>query len=80
MKARIGRAAGAVGVSAMLVTSMAVLAPAAQADSRCNTRDHTHGAMWWTRTDHYLGNSSSAYGSRYRDYQHTNSDARPCRV
>ncbi len=23
----------------------------AQANSRCNTNDHTHGALWWKRVD-----------------------------
>jgi photosystem II stability/assembly factor-like uncharacterized protein len=80
MRTRYGRLVGTIGATAVLATSMAVVAPAAQADSRCNKRDHTHGMLWWERTDHYLGNTDSAYGSSYRDYHHTNSDPKPCRV
>ncbi len=85
MKARIGRVVGALGVSAMLVTSMAVLAPAAQANSRCNTRDHTrdhthdhtHGAGWWKRTDNFLGTSASR-DTAHKDHHHSNSDPKTC--
>lgn len=78
MTARLGRVVGALGVSALLATSMAVLAPAAQADSRCNTRDHTHGAAWWKRTDNYLGRSASPKYPNKTEYRHSNSDPTLC--
>ncbi len=45
------------------------------ADSRCNTGDHTHGALFWERTDKFLKRwrYTDGYGNKRSAYHHTNS-------
>ncbi len=63
--------------AALLLLGGLVSAPAASADSRCNTNDHTHGTAWWTRTDHYITGWCTGSPAKIF-YWHTNSDPKGC--
>lgn len=63
---------------ALLTGGLVTLAPAATADSRCSTASHTHGALWWKRTDNFLGRWANRYMPGKTSYQHTNSDPVNC--
>lgn len=75
------RAVGAFTATMVLAAGLAVAAPAATADSRCNTNNHTHGVSFWQRTDHYVG-KSTYYNTLLKRVQvmnqHTNSEAKAC--
>ncbi len=77
-RARLGRVVGAIGASARPATSMAVLAPAAEADPRCSTHSHTHGAAWWQWTDDRPGRSASRSCPGKTEYRHTSADPKSC--
>ena len=62
---------------ALLTGGFVALAPAATADSRCSTASHTHGALWWKRTDNFLGRRASMTPGK-TEYQHTNSNPVNC--
>lgn len=75
------RAIRAFTASVVVAAGLIVSAPAATADSRCNTNSHTHGVSFWQRTDHYVGKSTfyNLLTKRVQTmYQHTNSDAKAC--
>ena len=76
---RIKKVTAVFTVSVVLAAGMAAAAPSATADSRCNTRNHTHGASWWQRTDDFLIRQYVTYGGgRVMQYTHTNSDSVRC--
>lgn len=56
---------------------VAVGTPAAVADSRCSTSSHTHGALFWERTDRYLGKFKNTQ-LKVWSYQHENSNPVNC--
>lgn len=62
----------------LLVGGLAALAPSASADSRCNTRNHTHGALFWQRTDHFVGTGTTPLPG-WTAYFHTSSTSVLCR-
>jgi|GEM_PF-1514324 len=78
----IGRRLTAAGLAvALLVGGAVAFAPAATADSRCSTSNHTHGALWWKRTDVFLSKQhmgSNVPKERRYAYLHTNSDYKGC--
>lgn len=65
---------GALVCAASLSVSTAGVA---QADSRCNTNDHTHGALWWKRYDDFSWHNQQVnpYGSLH---DHENSSPTWC--
>jgi len=79
------RLATAFLTGALLVGGIVGLAPAASAgplaaDSRCNRNSHTHGALWWKRTDVFIsrGYMPGAPPSKQYSYLHTNSQPVSC--
>lgn len=78
MRTRVTRGLAAFTlVGSLLTGGMVALAPAATADSRCSTASHTHGALWWKRTDNFLGRRASLVPGK-TEYQHTNSNPVNC--
>ena len=71
---RIAQMIAAVVCAASLSMSTAGVA---HANSRCNTRDHTHGALFWKRTDAFDWHNSrvTPNGSLH---DHENSSPRWC--
>ena len=69
--------AAIMGVS-LLGGGLVAMAPTATADSRCNRANHTHGALTWKRTDHFLGKYASPYLTGITVYSHTNSNPVNC--
>ncbi len=71
---RIAQVVAALVCAASLLMSTVGVA---NADSRCNTRDHTHGALFWKRTDAFQSHSDWAlpYGS---NHDHENSEPTWC--
>lgn len=79
MRTRVTRGLAAFTlVGSLLTGGMVALAPAATADSRCSTASHTHGALWWKRTDNYVGRWKHPSYAKTTVYQHTNSDPKNC--
>lgn len=81
MMRNLKRVVCAFTATVVMAAGMAVAAPAATADSRCNTNNHTHGASFWQRTDHYVGKSTHYNMLLQRVQtmnQHTNSDPKAC--
>lgn len=65
-------------VGALTGGGLAVVgAPAAVADSRCTTTSHTHGHLFWQRTDNFLGKFKNPTYKRW-SHQHTNSNPTNC--
>ena len=68
----------AITMAAISMTGIGVMGSsgAAHADSRCSTSSHTHGALFWKRTDNFLSRWRyvDGYGNRRSSYHHTNSD------
>ena len=61
-----GRRIAQVIAALLCAASLSVsTAGVAHANSRCNERDHTHGALWWKRVDafSYHNQQVNPYGS-----------------
>ncbi len=63
--------------AACLLPATVAIAPSANADSRCNKSSHTHGALFWERTDWFYS-SWTVSSPRGTMYWHTNSDPKFC--
>ena len=75
MMRNLKRVVCAFTATVVMAAGMAVAAPAATADSRCNTRNHTHGVSFWQRTDSFVSKYyvTNQHNNRQMQHQHTNS-------
>lgn len=77
MKRRTTTRLAALTLTGALLGGGLLTAPAAVADSRCSTASHTHGALFWERTDRYLGKFKDTT-LKVWSYQHENSNPVNC--
>ncbi len=77
---KIARRLSAMALAGALMAGGALaIAPAATADSRCNKNNHTHGVLWWERTDHFLSaTKTNSLPNLPWSYLHTNSSPKLC--
>lgn len=68
----------ALAMSSVTGVGLGVGGGTVNADSRCSTSSHTHGKLWWKRTDNFLKrwNYSDGYNKKKAAYHHTNSSER----